>query len=72
MADTIGSDSQATSVGEVLPLAPGVAATVSSAEERTLVVVSIDHGVGTSLTIRIPAQQASDLAVALVNAANGL
>ncbi len=72
MADTIGSDSQATAVGEVLALAPGVAATVSSAEERTLVVVSIDQGVGTSLTIRIPAQQASDLAVALVNAANGL
>ncbi len=61
------------SQGEVvLPLSPGVVATVCSVDEGNSVFLSIDDEAGTSFNIRIPSEQASDLAVALVNSANGL
>ncbi len=56
-----------------MPLQPGVAATVSTGRDGNSVCLSIidDEGKST-FTVEIPAQAASDLAVALVNAANGL
>lgn len=56
----------------VLTLSPGVVATVCSVDEGDAVFLSIDDEAGASFNIRIPSQQASDLAVALVNSANGL
>ncbi len=57
----------------VLPLAEGVTATVTRDEEKGWVYLSIvDKTRGVPLTLEIPSQYASDLAVALVNAANGL
>ena len=57
----------------MIPLGPGVTAAVSADDERNWVFLSItDDDAGRHpFAIRIPVQQASDLAVALVNAANG-
>ena len=58
---------------KALPLYDGVTATVSSDEETGWVFLSIsDAGGGAPLTLQIPSREASDLAVLLVNAANGL
>ncbi len=54
-----------------LPLCTGVVATVVQ-DDADCVLLSIVDEVGTSFTIRLPSQAASDLAVALVNAANGM
>ena len=60
------------SVTEV-DLEEGVTAIVSADAGRKWVFLSIaDDARGTILRLRIPSQQASDLAVALVNAANGV
>lgn len=67
-----GNQVSAAPVGRALTLYGGVQATVSGDDERTLVFLSVTDEVGTSFTLRIPSQAASDLAVALVNAANGL
>ena len=61
----------APSMSQTLPLYPGVVASVSGDDERSNVVLSVTDEVGASFTVQIPAQAASDLAVALVNAANG-
>ncbi len=56
-----------------LRLYDGVTATVSRDEARGWVFLSITGaGGGAPLTLRIPSREASDLAVLLVNAANGL
>ncbi len=58
---------------QVLPLTDGVTARVSSDEEKRWVYLSIAGAAGGApLTLQIPAGEASDLAVLLVNAANGL
>ena len=62
----------APSVDRTVPLYPGVVATVAGEHERDKVVLSLTDGLGASFTIEIPSRAASDLAVALVNAANGL
>ncbi len=57
----------------MVPLGDGVTATVSNDEERGWVYLSIaDPAVGAPLILQIPAREASDFAVLLVNAANGL
>jgi hypothetical protein len=55
-----------------VPLYTGVVATVAGDHQRDKVVLSLTDGLGASFTIEIPCRAASDLAVALVNAANGL
>ena len=72
MPEHEGRTSPASQGEVVLPLSPGVVATVCSVDEGDSVFLSIDDEAGTSFKIRIPSQQASDLAVALVNSANGL
>ena len=62
----------ADSVVQALCLYPGVVATVSGDREADCVHLSITDDIGTSFTVQIPSQAASDLAVALVNAANGM
>ena len=58
---------------KVLPLRGGVTATVSRDEDKGWVFLSItDATGGVDLTLKVPAREASDLAVLLVNAANGL
>ncbi len=66
-------ESEDTTSPKVVPLDDGVTATVSSDKDRVSVYLSIAGAAGdTPLTLKIPADHASDLAVALVNAANGL
>ena len=56
-----------------MTLSEGVTAAVSSDDDRSYVFLWIaDESAGAPFNIRIPAEQASDLAVALVNAANGM
>lgn len=57
----------------MLPLGDGVTATVSNDEDRQWVYLSIaDAAASAPLILQIPARKASDFAVLLVNAANGL
>ena len=56
--------------GQSVPLSPGVVATVSDGHDHVL--LSIGDEMRTSFTMRIPSRAASDLAVALVNAANDM
>ncbi|MDQ3895913.1 MAG: hypothetical protein M3326_01475 [Actinomycetota bacterium] len=58
---------------KVVPLDDGVTATIARDEGTGWVFLSIAHtAAGGDFTLQIPARQASDLAVALVDAANGL
>ncbi len=61
-----------TFVDQPLPLSPGVAAKISTDQKSDAVLLSIVDETGTAFSIQIPTAAASDLAVALVNAANGL
>ncbi|MDQ4069543.1 MAG: hypothetical protein M3203_08780 [Actinomycetota bacterium] len=66
-------DSEDPHSATIVPLSPGVKATISCDEEKGWVYLSIADAERTApVALQIPAQQASDLAVALVNAANGL
>ncbi len=57
----------------MFPLGDGVTATVSNDKERRWVYLSIsDAAASAPLILQIPAREASDFAVLLVNAANGL
>ena len=67
------TESQTTNSASVIPLGPGIIGAVSADGEKTSVFLSITDDDGKPLfTLRIPAQQASNFAVALVNAANGV
>jgi hypothetical protein len=67
-----GSWNDWTPVGpESLALYPGASATVSTDLARDVVVLTIVDDAGPSLTVEMPTQAASDLALVLVNAANG-
>ncbi len=58
---------------KALHLYGGVTATVSGDQAKEWVFLSIaDAANGAPFTLRIPSREASDLAVLLVNAANGL
>ena len=58
--------------GETVPLAAGAEATVFRDDETNIVTLSVADDTGATFTVRMPSQAASDLAVAIVNAANGL
>jgi hypothetical protein len=55
-----------------LRLSPRAVATISADRQRDVVVLSIVDGAGPAFTVEIPSRAASELAVVLVNAANGL
>lgn len=69
--DLVETDCMDKGAAATLPLCSGVVATVAQ-HHVDCVLLSIVDEVGTTFTIRLPSQAASDLAVALVNAANGM
>ena len=66
------TDYQLAEESRTLALGPGKTATVTDDAARSTVVLAIVDDTNPSFIIEIPSQAASDLALALVNAANGL
>lgn len=66
------TDYQLAEQSRTLVLRAGITATVTADPARSTILLSIVEETKPLFTIQIPSQAASDLAVALVNAANGL